>query len=45
MDTKSHWIVYIIGLCLTTANQGAQKNRNGKTIAVLFQNAFYYSSA
>ena len=27
--------------CLVTANQGGQKNRNGKTIAVLFYHVFY----
>jgi hypothetical protein len=26
---------------LTTANEGGQKNRNGKTTVVLFRNVFY----
>ena len=27
--------------CYVTADQGGQKNRNGKTIAILFHHVFY----
>jgi hypothetical protein len=30
-----------ICICLVTAYQGGQKNRNGKTTAVLFYHVFY----